>query len=191
MNSLRGRIKTNGIRFCQIIRIEFQQTRTVTYKRRIEVCQSIAGGSLEHLSFAQLNEMWYSYLKDVDRIHEEILLPAHNYQSHVLVGASRLTNFACAITFEKLSLKILIKDVINRMLVMVTKISFHKSVNTNFDGQRNFTISGGPSLGLILKVSEILIHQARGIIHRSLYPASKVSFINSEQKINTYESQIT
>jgi hypothetical protein len=36
-------------------------------------------------------------------------------------------------TFEKLSLKILIKDVIKRMLVMVTKMS----------------MSGGPSLALI------------------------------------------
>lgn len=33
-------------------------------------------------------------------------------------------NLACAITLEKLSLKILIKDVIRRMLVMQTKMSF-------------------------------------------------------------------
>ena len=40
----------------------------------------------------------------------------------------QLTNLEWAITLEKLSLRILIKDVINRMLVMQTKMSFLESV---------------------------------------------------------------
>ena len=35
------------------------------------------------------------------------------------------TDLACAITLEKLSLRILIRDVIRRILVMQTKMSFY------------------------------------------------------------------
>lgn len=39
---------------------------------------------------------------------------------------------ACAITFEKLSLRILIKDVIRRMLVMQTKMSWDQLETSQF-----------------------------------------------------------
>lgn len=66
MNNLRGRMKINGMRFCRILRIEYQQIRMATYKRGIEVGQSIAGGSLEKVSFAATIDTLYSYLKNVD-----------------------------------------------------------------------------------------------------------------------------
>jgi hypothetical protein len=40
----------------------------------------------------------------------------------------QLTNLEWAITLEKLSLRILIRDVIKRMLVMQTKMSFLESL---------------------------------------------------------------
>jgi hypothetical protein len=52
-------------------------------------------------------------------------------------------------TLEKLSLKILIKDVIRRMLVMQTKISWMLVSKIHGESALGHTIRGGPSSGEI------------------------------------------
>jgi hypothetical protein len=68
------------------------------------------------------------YLKHINRIHVKILLSIYSISS-VHNMKVRCTNRACAMTFEKLSLKILIKDVIRRMLVMHTNINYSYSAH--------------------------------------------------------------
>lgn len=64
-------------------------------------------------------------LQNIDRIHKKILLPKSvNSFLGSEIGFELLTNLACAITLEKLSYKILINEVIKRILVMQTKTSF-------------------------------------------------------------------
>lgn len=107
MHSRRGRMKIRGIKFWIRIRKMYATLgRLLPYQRRVEVSQSVA----------------CRRLKNVHRIHKKILLPR---KMSVLVSnpGSPLTDLACAMTLEKLSLKILIRDVIRRMLVMQTKMS--------------------------------------------------------------------
>lgn len=87
----------------------------------VKVCQTVTGGSLYSFSTAKILEL-ATYFKHVYRVDEKVFLP------RILLAITpndiHWTNRACAITFEKLSLRILIKDVTKRMFVMQTKISY-------------------------------------------------------------------
>ena len=63
-------------------------------------------------------------LQNVDRIHEKIFLSDILILSRCSTSMVQSTNLACAMTLEKLSLRILIKDVMRRILVIQTKMSF-------------------------------------------------------------------